>query len=180
VGTYAGIGSRETPHDIQYVMYRIAQKLAAKGWVLRSGGADGADKAFEQGCDKVSGEKEIYLPWKGFNSNKSPLYDISEEAFEMASKHHPSWGNCSQGGKRLHARNCYQVLGKDLKTPVSFILCYTVGGSGKGGTGQAIRIAKKHNIPIFDFGKYLDTQNAKNEAILFLKQFVSRKKLDAD
>lgn len=64
---YTGVGSRETPRDVQAVMYKFAQKMALHGAVLRSGGADGADTAFELGCDKQQGKKEIYLPWQGFN-----------------------------------------------------------------------------------------------------------------
>jgi predicted Rossmann fold nucleotide-binding protein DprA/Smf involved in DNA uptake len=60
---YAGIGSRETPPDVQKLIFDIADKLAKKGYVLRSGGADGADLTFEAGCDNSNGLKEIFLPW---------------------------------------------------------------------------------------------------------------------
>jgi predicted Rossmann fold nucleotide-binding protein DprA/Smf involved in DNA uptake len=42
---YAGIGSRETPKDICDIMTQLAIKLANNGWVLRSGGAKGADRS---------------------------------------------------------------------------------------------------------------------------------------
>ena len=45
--TYAGIGSRETPIEVQKAMYRVAKYLEGKGFTLYSGGANGADKAFE-------------------------------------------------------------------------------------------------------------------------------------
>lgn len=48
---YTGIGSRETPQEIQNLMFKIAQKLDSK-YILRSGGADGADLAFEKGSSK--------------------------------------------------------------------------------------------------------------------------------
>ena len=50
------------------------------------------------------------------------------------------------------ARNALQVLGTDGQTPVDFIMCWTPNGSGSGGTGQAIRIARALNIPVFDLG----------------------------
>ena len=50
------------------------------------------------------------------------------------------------------ARNSYQVLGRNLDDPVEFVICWTPGGSGSGGTGQAIRIAKDYQIPVFDLG----------------------------
>jgi hypothetical protein len=41
-----------------------------------------------------------------------------------------------------------------LNDPVSFIVCYTPGGSGQGGTGQALRVARAYNIPVTDLGFY--------------------------
>jgi predicted Rossmann fold nucleotide-binding protein DprA/Smf involved in DNA uptake len=60
---YAGVGSRQTPENILHLMTRIAMRMAELGWVLRSGGAKGADYAFEKGAGD---KKEIYLPWRGF------------------------------------------------------------------------------------------------------------------
>jgi predicted Rossmann fold nucleotide-binding protein DprA/Smf involved in DNA uptake len=57
---YAGIGARETPDDVLHLMYLLGRKLATDGYVLRSGHADGADLAFEKGCDSVNGRKEIF------------------------------------------------------------------------------------------------------------------------
>ena len=150
---YAGIGSRETPPRMLDHFARIGEAFAKKGYTLRSGGAKGADSAFEVGCDRViNGKKEIYLPWKGFEDSKSELYNISDEAIKIASKYHPYWHNLSPGSQKLQARNSYQILGYDLKTPSNFVICYTKGGKGSGGTGQAIRIARNYNIPVFDFG----------------------------
>lgn len=151
--TYAGIGSRETPTDVLELMQDVAQFLASKGFTLRSGGAGGADSAFEEGCDKAEGSKEIYLPWKGFNNNKSTLCTVSNSALKLAEHFHPAWNRCSQGAQKLHARNLYQILGKDLNDKVDFVVCYTVGGLGGGGTGQAIRVAKYYNSPVYDLGK---------------------------
>lgn len=146
---YAGIGSRSTPPFILRTMTRVAERLRARGFILRSGGANGADSAFEAGAGDA---KEIYLPWPRFNGNNSPLSKPSPEAFEMAAQVHPAWDRCSRGARALHARNCHQVLGADLATPVEFVLCWTPSGSESGGTGQAIRIAHKHDIRVLDFG----------------------------
>ena len=83
---YTGVGSRDIPCQIAELIVLIASKMAQKGYILRSGGADGSDSKFEEGCDLVSGPKEIYLPWKGFNNSKSNLFNISKEAMEMAAK----------------------------------------------------------------------------------------------
>jgi hypothetical protein len=132
-------------------MTEIARFLEGKGYVLRSGGASGADSAFEAGV-KNHANKEIYLPWKGFNMNPSPLCGVSAEALAMAEKFHPAWDECSTGARELHARNCYQVLGGDLQTPAKFVVCWTKDGKMVGGTSQAMRIAKAFDIPIFNLG----------------------------
>ena len=145
---YAGIGSRATPTEVVTVMEEIAQRLAENGWLLRSGAADGADSAFERGCSKANGDKEIWLPWSNFNKSTSGRTSPSEDAIKMASEIHPNWDALSQGAQKLHARNCHQVLGWELNDPVDIVICWTEGGRAIGGTRTAIMIAKKHNIPI--------------------------------
>ena len=149
---YAGIGSRDIPKSVQNFFIGLGKYYAKQGFVLRSGAAEGSDSAFETGCILEKGEKEIFLPWKGFNTHTSPLYEISAEAEKIASEVHPAWDALSQGAKKLHSRNVYQVLGYDLKTPVKFVACYTKDGIIKGGTATAINLAQKYNIPIFNYG----------------------------
>jgi hypothetical protein len=147
---YTGIGSRSTPDPILKKMETIGRILANRGWTLRSGAADGADSAFEKGCDQVTGPKEIYLPARKFNNSRSILYHVGEDALELASTIHPAWDKCSSFAKLLHARNCYQVLGRDLNAPSLFVVCWTENGEALGGTATAINLAKKHNIPVFN------------------------------
>lgn len=149
---YAGIGSRETPKEVLHAMSFIAKELAEKGYLLRSGAAQGADTAFEVGCVYANGEYEIFIPWKGFNHSSSELYEQTVGAQLIAEFIHPNWGACTRAAKQMHSRNVHQILGQDLNTPVDFVLCWTIGGKGNGGTGQALRLAKKLNIPIIDLG----------------------------
>lgn len=161
---YAGIGSRETPQEFLELFTRVAKYLSLNACILRSGGAKGSDKAFELGATN----KEIYLPWKGFEGNDSDLIVENVKAFEIAEKYHPRWNYLSQGAKRLQARNSHQILGWNLESPSDFVICWTKGGKGNGGTGQAIRIAKDNNIPVFDCGKYSDVKECTNELKIFL------------
>lgn len=148
---YAGIGSRRTPRDIQTLMTRIAEKLSSQGWTLRSGHADGADLAFERGAGTNC---EVYLPWASFNQHwqieghrhAAP----TQAAMLLAQAYHPAWQKCSSGAKQLHARNMHQILGPDLQEPVKFVLCWTPDGQDSGGTGQALRLARKNKIPVFN------------------------------
>lgn len=50
---YTGIGSRETPAEILEIFEHLGAWFAKKGYTLRSGHADGADAAFENGCSSV-------------------------------------------------------------------------------------------------------------------------------
>lgn len=158
---YAGIGSRSTPAAELEKMVIIGKLLAERGFILRSGGANGADTAFETGCDQGRGAKEIYLPWKKFNDNQSPLYydvdpmkSMRKESYDLAAKYHPVWSVLGGPIKLLMGRNGFQVLGKDLQTPCEFVICWTpvafapdVNG---GGTFQALKIAAERKIPILN------------------------------
>lgn len=151
---YTGIGARETPGPILEMMETIAQFMAKKGFVLRSGGAEGASMAFEKGCDIAGGKKMIFLPWRGFNANNSPIYTIPDRAYDIAKDFEPAWSTLNDSGKRLKARYALTVLGQDLKDPSIGVICYTKEGKMKGGTGQAMKIAMKYKVPIFDLGFY--------------------------
>ena len=161
---YSGIGSRQTPEDALKLMEQIGEYLAKRGWVLRSGAAPGADAAFERGCDRVDGAKEIFLPWKNFQKHPSPLYfngqpcaAMKEEAYKLAEKYHPAWNNVWGGATKLIARNGFQVLGFDLATPVVVVVCWTPyvwePGVKAGGTAQALRIAHDRGIKILNLKK---------------------------
>lgn len=144
---YAGIGSRKTPDSILEVMYYIAQKLAQQGVILRSGGAIGADYAFEAGCNSVKGLKEIFHP-----------NDIDNAALGLAARFHPAFNSCSYYVKCLHGRNCYQIMGRDLKTIGNAVICWTPDGcishntrsKETGGTGTAISLAESVYVPIYN------------------------------
>lgn len=156
---YTGIGAQKTPEDICRNMSAIADDMEIQGLILRSGHARGADVAFEMGITDTKNRMEIYLPWAGFNhAPKDKGYinfkDIDErivdEAIRMAEKAHPAWHRCAPAARRMHTRNVFQVLGRDLETPSNFVVCWTEKGLGLGGTGQALRIAKQESIPVFD------------------------------
>lgn len=170
---YTGIGSRDTPHEIRNLMTELAQRLEGHGFILRSGAADGADQAFEKGVTNPD-NKEIYLPWKGFNGSTSELYTLSNQALATVNNYHPAPDYLNNVSIKLMARNSYQVLGQTLDKPSSFVLCWTPDGcednrsrkSITGGTGQAVSIASFKKIAIF---------NLKNlESLAKLKQHLKQ------
>jgi hypothetical protein len=171
---YAGVGSRRTPPDVLGLMTRLATRLAALGFVLRSGGAEGADSAFEAGAGEAA---QVFLPWPGFNGRRSYFCQPSAEALVMAGLLHPAWAHLSQGAQKLHARNCHQVLGPELQSPVLFVLCWTPDGAqteadtsaATGGTGQAIRLASRQAIPVFNLQR--------SDSLAGLKQLLQRERV---
>lgn len=148
---YAGIGSRQTPPPVLKLMTAIATGLKNKKYILRSGGAVGADTAFHKGAQ---GQAEIFIPWKGYNGVNAEVgtYNSYADWLELAAQYHPAWNKCGKGARLLHARNMYIILGKDLDSPVKWVICWTPNGEVTGGTGQALRLAMDRGIPIFNLG----------------------------
>lgn len=171
---YTGIGSRNTPEDILEIMSDLAFILHKKGWTLRSGGADGADLAFEEGVKRslvdidrfpYFYDANIYIPWKNFRvvddlwkdmyihvTNK----DILKNAEDIASQIHPNWKACSRGAKALHTRNIFQVIGHWYEPfPSKFVICWAPisGESVTGGTRTAVEFAKSLNIEVFNLAE---------------------------
>lgn len=150
---YTGVGSRTTPTVVLSAMHDLAVWFANLGLVLRSGSAIGADTAFEAGCNSANGKKEIWVA-----DGRKPGYVPGPHHFELAATYHPMWGQLPAYVKSLHARNMGQVLGKDLKTPSSFVICWTPDGCEEmatrirktGGTGMAISAASDHSIPVIN------------------------------
>ena len=149
---YAGIGGRDTPQVIKATMTTFARGLGKRGMLLRSGGARGADEAFEAGCDSVRSTKEIFFPYR--SRHPSAKWD---EALVMAEQVHPNWPALVKKGEvaqLLMARNCFQILGSQLDTPARLVICWTANGSDIGGTGNTIRLARKHGIPVVNLKNY--------------------------
>lgn len=160
--TYAGIGSRETPAHICHLMTKMSEILRKRNWTLYSGGAAGADQAFEDGAGD---NKWIFLPWDGFNGKRvdNTWYFVPEYARDTAwsyvEKFHPKPSALTEKGRLFMIRNTYQVLGPTLDKPVDVVLCWTKDGKDVGGTSQAIRIARDYKIPVINFYDKLQVKN---------------------
>jgi hypothetical protein len=175
----AGIGARITPPKIQQVMYDLGYALAKQGRMLHSGGAENADRPFQDGveayCKSVNirpcERQKIFIPkayFKGLSAdNDRGIIDFQKTdnyntAIELAKNIYidkeaaKNWPDWMEG---LMGRNGYQVLSEDLNTPVNAVICWTKDGSldgstkSSGGTGQALRLAYNNNIPVFNLQK---------------------------
>lgn len=183
---WTGIGSRDTPPDVLQVMRDVGRVLTDMGWILRSGGAKGADTAFYLGClDSSVWETNlprIYLSWNGMSNGVDKLYHtpskglydatkytLWDRATEIAKGLHGAWEKLGRGGIAHHTRNVFQVLGDDLETKSRFLMCWapTIGKEGhvKGGTGTAVKLALANDIKVINL--FIPEDYAK--VILFLK-----------
>lgn len=149
---YAGIGSRKTPEEVLYWMEEISDYMSKFDWTLRSGGAVGADSAFE----KMATKKEIFIPWNNFNGHKDGILmkedarataiaqKVWDNRYRNANVSVP-WNSLREPTKLLMTRNCYQILGRTLSNPSKLVICWTPDGEASGDTGQALWLAKMVN-----------------------------------
>lgn len=161
------VGSRSADTAAILEATKLCTQLLEEGYLLRSGGAKGMDRAvtdaylFHVGMDNMDCIKdpEIYIPWKNFNGgslipelefNLGIVCGTDPDARLMASRSHPAWGNCSEGVRKLHTRNVHQLLGLNLDKPSDVLLYWAetdYNGKPKGGTAMAVALADLNQIP---------------------------------
>ena len=150
---------------------RLARKLAAGGWTLRSGHAQGADRAFEVGA---GGRAVIYLPSPTFGQRPyrdkrtgevDPGMKLSGEAVCLPEQWRGHYQTLQLSGIRsmhagvqefvrlLHGRNFAQVFGHDepdFSEPSRFVLCWRPEPEGQpqGGTATAVLLARRQGIEV--------------------------------
>ncbi len=139
--TYAGVGSRETPQEVQDKMTEVAEYLETLGYKLNTGDAPGADAAFRKGAKN----KEVFV-----------AKDATDTTREIAKEIHPNPSALKPYPLNLMARNTNQVFGRNLDTPVDFVIMWTkdgktgYNGRPSGGTGQAAIMASRKGIPVIN------------------------------
>lgn len=155
-----GIGSRRMPIEspaYDQIVCRMGELAGHLGWMLRSGGAKGADLFFEL---RWKGPKEIYIPWNGFNRRQHAVDGaivvddelILQLASCKAAEIHPRWKRVTNEGKALHTRNVFQVLGATLMQPSDICVYWAdeTGGDVSGGTRTAVMLCRERNIPTYN------------------------------
>jgi len=150
----AGIGSRTTPKSILSEMIHIGEWCRANKVAVRSGHAEGADWAFEQGAQENC---IAYLPWATFNQHLQSrahfiVPALTTELEHSVRKYHPAPNNLSPAAFKLMARNFCQIVGLDGSKLTNAVVCWTSDGKASGGTGHALRIAAdpEYNIPVLN------------------------------
>ena len=150
VKIWSGIGARKTPIELHPFVTEVADLFARSGWTMRSGGADG----FDSWCEAATPpeQREVHLPWQDYNDNPSPLFGVDDQALALAETMHPAWSQCSLHARKLHARNCYEILGRELNAPSRVVITWTPRGELVGGTATALRLAVLHGVETINLG----------------------------
>ena len=168
------IGSRQLEQKQEYfedikLCYNVCMMLAQLGITFTSGlceiGMDGiAQKAYSKAVDlglAKESQFEVYVADQ-YNIRRSTLprrhlatvrnKDLISETERIASEVHPAWDRCNEWARGMHSRNCHQILGYDLQSPVDAVICWTPDGALVGGTATALKLSMKYNIPVFNLG----------------------------
>ena len=184
------IGSRQLEQKQEYfedikLCYNVCMRLAQLGITFTSGlceiGMDGiAQKAYSKAVDlglAKESQFEVYVADQ-YNIRRSTLprkhlaivrnKDLISETERIASEVHPAWDRCNEWARGMHSRNCHQILGYDLQSPVDAVICWTPDGVVVGGTATVIRIAMKYDIPVFNLG-VPDKESVLNDIKNFLE-----------
>ena len=183
------IGSRQLEQKQEYfedikLCYNVCMRLAQLGVTFTSGlcelGMDGiAQKAYSKAVDlglAKESQFEVYVADQ-YNIRKSTLprkhlaivrnKDLISETERIASEVHPAWDRCNEWARGMHSRNCHQILGYDLQSPVDAVICWTPDGAVVGGTRTALLLAQDAGIPIFNLGV-----KDKNDVLQSIKKFL--------
>ena len=155
---YAGVGARKTPPAVLALMERLAGRMESEGWLLRSGGAEGADTAFASGVQDPK-KRAIFLPGASFNGLRHGQGGIDstrlpgwEKALATVDQYHPAPHRLPPFVRNLMARNAMQVMGPNMDRPANLLVAWTPNAEVVGGTGQALRMAGALGVPIRNLG----------------------------
>lgn len=156
--TFTLIGARAAPDNVLEMARDLGYHLGRAGHRMRSGAADGMDRAFEDGFLAANGDVELHLPFKGYNGSKSQLHKVPAQARELAQQRYIGWEDASEKLRLILASCCAQTLGADLDSPSDALICWTKDGCeswqghsrATGGTSVALLLAVDKGIPVFN------------------------------
>lgn len=173
------VGSRRISNEEFIILRDIATRLCFRGYILRSGAADGADSTINHLC-----RVEIILPWNGFNGfyhdgirvfslDKLPHKDLAEK---RALQIHPRPDLLTNTTKKFHTRNIYQIIGPRGADGVkSNIVVYCtdddLNGEPTGGTRTAVMYGRELDVPTYNIrNKGIDVNKIFNEILNILEK----------
>lgn len=151
---YLVASNEDVPQETLDQFKRLAHELESKDFIARNLGASTVDDIVRQETNKG----ETILPWRNFRELDSKLYYSTPQAHDIAKQFHQAYDKMKDTVKGFLARNVRGVLGKDLKSPIMFLICYSSDGaeraadvsSSTGLISHIINIADAMLIPVFN------------------------------
>ena len=162
---FSAVGKITTPPTVKDRIVEELKKYVTFGYILRSGGAKGADTIFAQTYMEMGGKVEIYLPWNGYNGkflghdyiNQNCCIMVTPEAFNIAYELDEKWNERTEATKVLDARNVHIYCGFKIgKEPLSdFVVYFDDHPENKdSGTQRGLKVADKFKIPKINLYHY--------------------------
>jgi hypothetical protein len=153
---YAGIGSRQTPPEIEHDIRCIVAKCNARGYMLRSGAAEVRTRC-SRGTPQGRALPALEAVREDMDDGVSHCVLRRVGGRVLPGRNtHPRWDRCTDAARKLHARNAHQILGINLNDPVDFVVCWTPNGAEVGGTRTGIVIARNFGIPVWNLANERD------------------------
>jgi len=171
VRAVACVGSRTLDPSALALLTAIGASLVTAGWIVHSGGAQGADQAFARGAAHAlgttvhpAGGLVIHLPWASYEraAADAAVRQSGGRALIDTQPFTPDeWRTAARAPRRPDRFNPYDVplladtlrilCPQDLADPVHLVIAYPSNGRDPGGdTDQAFRLAESFGIPLHD------------------------------
>lgn len=149
-----GVSVNNDAPDLTNEFQILAERFNKESLTVRVDGSGPASDFFEKNAIK----SEVHLPWKSFNEKESKYCYNPADAYYLAKRYSPNYESIKEGARHFLARNVRIVLGKNLLSPILFLICWSKDGceharnrtAATGYAGLPIAIASVLRVPVFN------------------------------
>jgi len=143
---YSVVGPKSSPSHWNTMLTRMAIYFEDSGYILRTRGRDGFEKAAVDGIDLS--HNKVIIPGNQWHTTPSKLcYEI---AWDNASR----WLDLNEHEKTRRAYIVQVLLGHKLNSKSKFLITYTEDDYTSEEVTFAIRVARTFEIRTFDLAQY--------------------------
>lgn len=143
---YTGTGDSELTEEAVYKIMDYAARLSSLGYILRTGGEDGADKVFAM----ASCNTETILPWAGFNGEDGVVYKKTVGSIKSIIYTGKKPAYLGQGLLKRIERVYSEISGVENEPSSEFLVCWTEMPKGVTCGVQAVKVARSLSIPVYN------------------------------
>lgn len=155
--SYAVASNENVPANVIEEFKSIIPELEKAGFILR---VSAMKNSIDDHVRNLTENKEVILPWRGFNEVEDGNTYTSPETKAIAKLFQPGYDSLSKGVQLIVAKNVRLALGNDSRSPVNFVLCWSEDGaetnatktSATGVVGHLIAVASAAHIPVYNLG----------------------------